>query len=97
MTALGQPVSQIVAERLIEAVNLNADGELDFNEFICIMVKQLCKSDSDEEELMTVFKRFDKDGDGEIGVSDLFQMMQELGQNCDKEEARDMIFFNDPD
>ena len=46
---------------------------------------------------MTVFKRFDKDGDGEIGVDDLCDMMHELGYDLEEQEAQDMIFCIDKD
>ena len=46
---------------------------------------------------MKVFNRFDKDGDGEIGVEDLIEMMTELGYPLDLEEARDIIFYVDKD
>ena len=35
------------------------------------MVKQCCKESMAEEELVGVFKIFDKDGDGKISVADL--------------------------
>ena len=59
------------------------------------MVKFLFISDQAEEELVTVFKRFDKDGDGEINYQDLKTMLNELGYTCDNHEAQDMIFFFD--
>ena len=82
---------------MIEQIDYNNDGEIDFDEFICMMVKRLHENDSIEEELVTVFNRFDKDGDGEIGVDDLVDMMRELGHNIEEQEAQDMIFCIDKD
>ena len=59
------------------------------------MIKFLFEADSAEEELVTVFKRFDKDGDGEINSEDLRIMMIELGHDMDVQEAQDMVFFFD--
>ena len=56
------------------------------------MVKRAAENQNAEEELVLVFNRFDKDGDGEIGVQDLMDMMQELGHPFDMEEAHDMIY-----
>ena len=43
------------------------------------MVKFLFVSDQAEEELVTVFKQFDQDNDGEINYHDLMTKMNELG------------------
>ena len=56
---------------MIKKIDYNQDGECDFDEFVCLMVMTLAKADHEEEELVTVFKRFDKNGDGEICASDL--------------------------
>ena len=61
------------------------------------MIKFLFEADQGEEELVTVFKRFDKDGDGEISSEDLRAMMNELGYDIDVQEAQDMVFFFDND
>ena len=59
------------------------------------MIKFLFEADQGEEELVTVFKRFDKDGDGEISSEDLRAMMNELGYDVDVQEAQDMVMFFD--
>mmetsp|Transcript_26196 Transcript_26196/g.30599 ORF Transcript_26196/g.30599 Transcript_26196/m.30599 type:complete len:126 (+) Transcript_26196:219-596(+) len=97
MNALGERVTQATVEKMIDAVDLNKDQHVDFNGFICLMVKKLAEGHSLEEELVTVFNRFDGDGDGEIGIDDLLSIMKELGHPCDEEEARDMIFCIDKD
>lgn len=82
---------------MIQKIDYNCDGECDFDEFVCLMVMTLAKADHEEEELVTVFKRFDKNGDGEICASDLIQIMKELGQEIDIDEAHDIIFAIDRD
>ena len=59
------------------------------------MIKFLFEADQGEEELVTVFKLFDKDGDGEISSEDLRAMMNELGYDVDVQEAQDMVMFFD--
>ena len=97
MSALGEQATPAKIDELVEAVDFDHNQHIDFNEFICLMVKKLTEGNDAEEELVTVYKRFDKDGDGEIGLDDLTQMMNELGHNMDQEEARDLIFCMDKD
>ena len=71
MNFLGENPSTSQVSQLIAEVDHNEDGEVDFNEFVCLMVKHLVRTDNAEEELVTVFKRFDRDHDGEISADDL--------------------------
>ena len=70
---------------------------IDFDEFTCLMVKQMRDVDCAEEELVAVFKKFDKDEDGEIGHEDLMIMMRELGNDMEIDDAKDMIHMFDVD
>ena len=83
MNALGEQASQAKIEQMIASVDFDNDHQIEFDEFVCLMVKKLAEADDAEEELVKVFNRFDKDGDGEIGVEDLIQMMTELGYPLD--------------
>ena len=47
------------------------------------MVKTLASADEQEEELVTVFNRFDKDNDGELNWLDIKLMFIELGYDMD--------------
>ena len=55
-------------------VDYNKDGFVDFNEFQVLMIKTMVSVDQSEEELVTVFKRFDKNGDDQIDADDLAAM-----------------------
>ena len=81
---------------MIEEVDENGDGEIDFNEFCGLMVNQL-KQAEPEEELVEVFKMFDKDGDGRITVGDLEEIFKELGEKISREEIEEMIEEHDAD
>ena len=48
-------------------------------------------SKDEREELEDVFKKYDKDGDGNIVQTELAQMMKELGRETTQEELQDMI------
>ena len=63
MNELGEyPTHERVLE-MVKEIDYDCDGMVDFDEFTCLMVKQMRDVDNSEEELVTVFKRFDKDGD----------------------------------
>ena len=79
MIGLGENPEPTRVNELIQLVDYNKDGMVDFQEFLCLMVKFLFISDQAEEELVTVFKRFDKDGDGDINSQDLMTVMNDLG------------------
>ena len=95
--ALQEKVSESQVNEYIKSVDNNNDGQVDFEEFICLMVKKLVQQDSMEEELVEVFNCFDKDRDGQIDTKDLVKIMRELGQPIDEEEAEAMIFHLDQD
>ena len=83
--------------KLVDQMDHNNDGEIDFDEFVCCVTKKLWEGESAEEELVQVFKRFDQDGDNEIGPEDLTKMMNELGYQFTEDDARDMIWELDVD
>ena len=71
MYDLGEhPTEERIKEMILQVDN-NADGVIDFDEFTCLMVKHIKDIEDSPEELVLVFKRFDKDGDGIINANDL--------------------------
>ena len=76
MNDLGEYPTPERIQEMIAEIDYNADGKVDFEEFTCLMVKQMKDVDESlEEELVTVFKRFDDDGDQMIGPEDLAKML----------------------
>ena len=69
---------------MIKRVDYDQDGRIDFKEFVCMMIIQMCMSDKAKEPLVLVFNRFDKDGDGELNESDIMLLFQELGHDLDQ-------------
>merc|ERR1712165_528191 len=56
-------------EDMIRNVDTNANGAIDFNEFIEMMVKG--RAHSVEDDVVHAFKVFDRDGDGLISEEEL--------------------------
>lgn len=60
MRTLGQNPTDAEIEQMIKEVDVDNNGEIDFEEFCGLMVKKMKESEP-EEELVEVFKIFDKD------------------------------------
>ena len=97
MQGLGENPTPERINDLVAQIDYDGDGEVDFDEFVCLMVKTVYEADKAEEELVEVFHKFDRDGDGEINWQDLLTMFNELGYQTDEAEAHDMIHFFDRD
>ena len=75
-------------------VDTNANGAIDFNEFIDMMVK---RRDCLDDDVVHAFKVFDRDGDGLISEEELMLTMTNLGEPLTEAEVRSMIAEADLD
>ncbi|ALC46953.1 And [Drosophila busckii] len=90
MKSLGQNPTEAELKDLVNEVDVNGDGLIDFSEFCTLMNKHSSEGDSDEE-LREAFKIFDKDEDGFISPAELRFVMVNLGEKLTDEEIDDMI------
>mmetsp|Transcript_39640 Transcript_39640/g.48264 ORF Transcript_39640/g.48264 Transcript_39640/m.48264 type:complete len:156 (-) Transcript_39640:176-643(-) len=96
MRSLGQnPTNREVME-MINSVDDNSDGSIDFDEFVILMQSKKSRSDPDKE-LRDAFKVFDADGNGTISRSELKQLMVNLGQTLSDGELDAMMNMVDTD
>merc|ERR1712212_1297136 len=79
---------------MIRNVDTNANGAIDFNEFIDMMVK---RGASIEDDVAHAFKVFDRDGDGLITAEELRLTMNNLGEPLTEAEVKAMISEADTD
>ena len=79
---------------MIRNVDTNANGAIDFNEFIDMMVK---RGANVEEDAAHAFAVFDRDGDGLITAEELRLTMNNLGEPITEEEVEAMIAEADLD
>jgi len=63
MRSLGQNPSYSDLKEMIREVDRDGNGTIDFNEFLDLMANKLRDTDL-EEEYLTAFRIFDRDGDG---------------------------------
>merc|ERR1712003_43207 len=90
MRSLGQTPTEAELHDMINEVDSDGSGTIDFAEFLSLMSKKMKDADS-EEELMEAFKVFDKDGNGFISSVELRHVMTNLGEKLTDDEVEEMI------
>ena len=83
-------------ERMIREVDLDGNGDIDFEEFIT-MLSQMKKKSGIEEQIREAFKMFDPDDDGLIGRQQLQHVLENLGNGVRTEEISQIIDYVDTD
>lgn len=89
MKALGCHPDKHELDKLINEIDEDGSGEIDFQEFLTLMDKKLQEPSSDEE-LRQAFKVFDVNGDN-ISADELKQVLDQYGHNLSLEEYEEMI------
>jgi calmodulin len=96
MRALGPNPSDSELQDMIDEVDADNTGSIDFTEFLTMMVRKTKETDS-EEEIKEAFKIFDRDDSGFISAADLRQVMTSLGEKLTDDEIDEMIRETDQD
>lgn len=80
MRSLGQNPTEAELQDMINEVDADGNGTIDFPEFLTMMARKMKDTDS-EEEIKEAFKVFDKDGNGYISAAELRHVMTNLGKS----------------
>nr|XP_022330789.1 calmodulin-like [Crassostrea virginica] len=96
MRSLGQNPTESELQEMIQEVDVDGNGTIDFDEFLQMMAKKMKDTDS-EEELKSAFKVFDRDNTGFITGPNLRVVMTNLGEKLTDEEVEEMIREADAD
>ena len=88
--ALGKNPTEAELQDIINEVDPNGDGTVDFPSFLTIMARKMKDQDT-EEDIIEAFRVFDKDGNGTISAAELRHVMTNLGEKLTDEEVDEMI------
>merc|ERR1712079_939100 len=72
MRSLGQNPTEAELQDMINEVDADGNGTIDFPEFLTMMARKMTDTD---EELIEAFKGFDRDGIGFISAAELRHVM----------------------
>ena len=96
LKSLNQDPTEEELNEMIAEVDLDGNGEVDFEEFITLMNRRSKEYDH-TEEVLNAFKVFDKENNGLIAVTELKHIMITLGDQLNEDEVDDMLREADND
>ncbi|XP_010568033.1 PREDICTED: troponin C, skeletal muscle [Haliaeetus leucocephalus] len=97
MRMLGQNPTKEELDAIIEEVDEDGSGTIDFEEFLVMMVRQM-KEDAkgkSEEELANCFRVFDRNADGFIDIEELGEILRATGEHVTDEDIEDLMKDSD--
>lgn len=96
MESLGFKAQNETVFQLINDIDKNGTGDIDFEEFLDLMTMKLGEGET-EEDIRKVFDLFDDDKSGYITLQNLKRVTKDLGENMTDAELLEMIERADSD
>ncbi len=90
MKALHIKVNDKELQALLNQMDANGNGKIDFNEFKAVMGKHFFGGHS-KTDLEDAFKRYDSDGNGFLSIDEVQSAMANIGRQMNRLEVRSMI------
>lgn len=99
LRTLGQTFEEADLQLLIDEVDTDGSGQLEFEEFLALCSRFLIEEDTEamQEELREAFRLYDKEGNGYIKTADLREIMRALDDKLTEDELDEMITEIDTD
>lgn len=96
LKALGIGVAEPQLQEIVDELDINRDGEIDFAEFSSLSI--FSENQEQKIDLREVFKRFDKNGDGYIDVAEMSgEAMSILNRSLSESDIIEMFRIADSD
>jgi len=90
MKSLNHQTSDLEIQEMINEVDIDGNGKIDFEEFVSLMNRRTKETDT-EEEVINAFRVFDKDQNDTISSTELRHIMTTIGDKLTDEEVDEMI------
>jgi len=90
MKTLGLEITEEELKDIMNDLDENGDGHMDFDEFVLMMDRRMSVG-SQVDEIKATFAFFDKKGDGKIDFDELKEVLSRLGENVTDKDVQDMI------
>ena len=92
LRTFGQNLTKLELIKMIEEIDENKDGTVDFKEFLYLMVEYPKSKEGDNMDiLLEAFKVFDRDNNKKITSHELRYVMNNLEADLNESELEDMI------
>ncbi|RUS31974.1 calmodulin 1 [Jimgerdemannia flammicorona] len=94
LKSFGQNETTAQLQEMINEVDADGDGRIDFSEFLTLMSRYVHTSslkETEEDDLREAFKVFDTDSNGLINSAELHQVLNSLGEKLTNDEVNEMI------
>ena len=96
LRSLNEDPEEEEIQQLLDEVDVDGNGEIDFEEFVALMGKRQKQIDL-EAEIVNAFKVFDKDENDLISITDLRHILSNLNDFMTEDEIDEMLFEADTD
>lgn len=96
MQSLGFEAKNATIFQMINDIDKDGSGQIDFTEFLTMMTAKIGDKDT-KEDISKVFKLFDTENKGSITIRDLKRVAKELGETMTEAELLEMIERADSD
>lgn len=90
MRGLGACPTQAEVQELLEQVDQDGSGKIEFKEFLELYSRNM-KDPETEEELIEAFRIFDRDGNGQISVEELKHILTTMGEKMSDKDVIEIL------